>query len=65
MTVTLQERSCDAHGNTFETTAPLVQELFTDGCYSPAVGTPFPVNGGAVFEAGTKLGACETRGRCV
>ncbi|CAN5836864.1 hypothetical protein BH24GEM1_BH24GEM1_21560 [soil metagenome] len=57
VTVTLESRSCDAHGNRFEITQPLAQTLFTDGCYAPAVGTPFDLNGGAVFEAGTRLQA--------
>ena len=57
VTVTLENRSCDAHGNTFQITQPIAQTLFTDGCYAPAVGTPFPLNGGAVFEAGTRLEA--------
>jgi PKD repeat protein len=57
VTVKLQDRSCDAHGDTFRITAPIVETLFTDGCYSPAVGTAFPLNGGAVFAAGTHLQA--------
>jgi PKD repeat protein len=57
VTVTLQNRSCDAHGNTFEITEPVPETLFADGCYAPAVGTPFDLNGGAVFEAGTLLEA--------
>jgi PKD repeat protein len=57
VTVTLENRSCDAHGNTFEITQPLAQTLFTDGCYAPAEGTPFDLNDGAVFEAGTHLQA--------
>ena len=57
VTVTLESRSCDAHGNTFEITEPLALTLFADGCYAPAVGTPFNLNDGAVFEAGTRLEA--------
>jgi PKD repeat protein len=57
VTVTLESRSCDAHGNTFEITEPVAQTLFADGCYAPAVGTPFNLNGGAVFVAGTRLEA--------
>jgi PKD repeat protein len=57
VTVKLQSRSCDAHGNTFEVTAPVSETLFTDGCYTPAVGSLFQVNGGAVFPAGTHLKA--------
>jgi hypothetical protein len=57
VTVTLESRSCDAHGNTFEITAPVPETVLTDGCYSPVVGIPFGLNGGAVFEAGTRLQA--------
>jgi PKD repeat protein len=57
VTVTLAGRSCDAHGNTFQMTAPVTETLFTDGCYQPVVGQPFPLNGGAVFVSGTKLQA--------
>jgi PKD repeat protein len=57
VTVKLEQRSCDAHGNTFQITAPLAQTLFTDGCYSPAVGTAFDLNDGEVFAAGTRLEA--------
>lgn len=56
VTVTLESRSCDAHGNTFQITAPLAQTLFTDGCYA-AVGEPFNLNGGNPFAAGTRLDA--------
>ena len=56
VTVNLQSRSCKAHGNTFEMTAPVPETLFTDGCYTPNTG-PFPLNGGAVFAAGTHLKA--------
>jgi PKD repeat protein len=57
VTVTLTSRECTAHGNTFEITAPVAQTLFTDGCYSPAEGTTFDLNGGAVFAANTELEA--------
>jgi PKD repeat protein len=55
--VTLESASCTAHGNTFQITAPITATLFTDGCYSPAAGTFFDLNGGAVFAAGTHLKA--------
>jgi PKD repeat protein len=55
--VTLESRSCEAHGNTFEITAPITETLFTNGCYAPAVGTSFPLQGGAVFAKGTQLEA--------
>jgi PKD repeat protein len=57
VTVTLESRSCDAHGNTFRITAPVAQTLFTDGCYDAVLGNPFGLNGGSVFEAGTRLEA--------
>ena len=56
VTVNLESRSCLAHGNTFEMTAPVPETLFTDGCYTPNTG-PFALNGGAVFAAGTHLKA--------
>jgi PKD repeat protein len=57
VTVTLEGRSCDAHGNTFKITAPVSETLFADGCYTPAVGNSFQLDGGAVFTAGTHLKA--------
>jgi PKD repeat protein len=56
VTVNLVDRSCQAHGNTFEMTAPVPETLFTDGCYTPNTG-PFQLNNGAVFAAGTHLKA--------
>jgi PKD repeat protein len=56
VTVNLESRSCLAHGNTFEMTAPVPETLFTDGCYTPDTG-PFALNNGAVFAAGTRLKA--------
>ena len=57
VTVTLQSASCTAHGNSFQITEPIAETLFTDGCYSPAPGTSFSLNGGGVFTAGTHLKA--------
>ncbi|HEY7635783.1 MAG TPA: PKD domain-containing protein [Gemmatimonadales bacterium] len=59
VTVTLTSRECTAHGNAFQITAPAAaaQTLLTDGCYAPAVGTSWDLNGGAVFAAGTELEA--------
>jgi PKD repeat protein len=57
VTVKLQGRSCDAHGDTFKITAPVAETLFDDGCYSPAVGSLFQLDGGTVFAAGTHLKA--------
>ena len=57
VTVTLQSRSCDAHGNTFRITAPIQETLFTDGCYAPTVGSSFDLQNGTQFAAGTHLQA--------
>jgi PKD repeat protein len=57
VTVTLQSVECTAHGNAFQITEPVSEILFTDGCYSPAPGTSFDLNGGGVFGAGTHLKA--------
>jgi hypothetical protein len=58
--VTLQSRSCEAHGDKFVLTAPVVDTLFTDGCFAPvapAAGSSFTLNNGAPFAAGTQLDA--------
>jgi PKD repeat protein len=55
--VTLTSRECTAHGNSFQITAPITATLFTDGCYTPAEGTSFDLNGGAQFAANTELEA--------
>ncbi len=58
--VTLQDRDCEAHGNTFVITAPAVDTLFTDGCFSPKVpddGSSFTLNNGDAYAAGTQLSA--------
>jgi PKD repeat protein len=57
VTVKLEARSCEAHGNSFQITAPVAETLFTDGCYAPNIGQSFALNGGAVFAAGTRLEA--------
>ncbi len=57
VTVTLTDRDCTAQGNTFQITAPVAETLFTNGCYNPAKGTSFDLNGGAVFAANTELQA--------
>ena len=54
--VTLKSESCDAHGNTFVITAPAVDTLFTDGCFTTA-GTSFTLNNGDAYAAGTQLSA--------
>jgi hypothetical protein len=51
---------CEAHGNTFVITAPAVDTLFTDGCFSPVVpepGSSFTLNNGDAYAAGTQLSA--------
>jgi PKD repeat protein len=58
--VTLESVGCEAHGNTFVITAPAVDTLFTDGCFSPVVpqpGSSFSLNNGDVYAAGTQLRA--------
>jgi PKD repeat protein len=56
VTVTLDSRSCQAHGNTFQITAPTPETLFTDGCYQANTG-PWSVDGGAILPQGTHLKA--------
>jgi PKD repeat protein len=58
--VTLTTSGCQAHGDKFVITAPVVDTLFRDGCYAPvapADGSAFTLNGGVAFEAGTQLSA--------
>ena len=58
--VTLTSEDCEAHGNTFVITAPAVDTLFRDGCFSPvspAAGSSFTLNNGAAYAAGTDLSA--------
>lgn len=58
--VTLQSHDCQAHGDKFVMTAPIVDTLFTDGCFSPVAPDPaasFTLNGGTAFDAGTQLDA--------
>ncbi len=61
VTVTLVSEDCNADGNTFIITNPAPPDtLFTDGCHSPAPGTPaatFTLNNGAAYTAGTELQA--------
>lgn len=63
--VTLTERSCQAHGNTFVITAPIPETLFTDGCFAPVApdaGSSFTLNSGAAYAAGTDLQAAVLTG---
>jgi PKD repeat protein len=58
--VTLTSSDCQAHGNTFVITAPAVDTLFTDGCFSPvapAAGSSFNLNNSLPYDAGTQLAA--------
>jgi hypothetical protein len=55
--VTLESRECTARNNTFKITQPAEEVLFTDGCYSPDLGTTFDLNGGEAYAAGTELEA--------
>ena len=54
--VTLQSHDCEVHGNTFVITQPAVDTLFTDGCYD-AINSPFNLNNGTAYDAGTQLAA--------
>jgi PKD repeat protein len=55
--VTLESSSCSAHNNTFVITAPAIDTLFKDGCYSPPAGTSFDLNDGNAYTANTQLDA--------
>jgi PKD repeat protein len=57
VTVKLESRSCEAHGNKFQITQPILATLFTDGCYDPPVGQSFDLQNGDAFPAGTHLQA--------
>ena len=58
VTVTLTARDCETQGNTFVITQPEPSAtLFTNGCFTPAVGTSFNLNNGEAYTAGTKLAA--------
>jgi hypothetical protein len=57
VTVTLESRECTARNNTFRITQPAEEVLITDGCYSPAVGFTWDLNGGNAYAAGTNLNA--------
>jgi hypothetical protein len=52
--VVLNSSSCEAHGNTFRVTAPVVGTLTSDGCYATA-GTQLIFGG--PFPAGTEISA--------
>ena len=54
--VTLVSSDCQTHGNTFVITAPVVDTLFTDGCFATP-GTPFPLNNGDAYTEDTELAA--------
>jgi PKD repeat protein len=60
VTVTLVSEDCNAVGNIFIITAPVLDTLFTDGCYSPVPGTPeatFQLDNGNLFAQGTEIEA--------
>jgi len=52
--VTLDESSCDAHGNLFRFTAPVTDTLTADGCYEQAGKT---LEFAGPFPAGTEIAA--------
>lgn len=65
VTVTLESRGCTARNNTFIITAPALDTLFTDGCYSPPDGSlpaSFPLNNGSAYTAGTEIRAAMISG---
>lgn len=55
--VTLESNSCAARNNTFVITAPAIDTLFKDGCYTPPAGTSFDLNDGNAYTANTALKA--------
>ncbi len=60
VTVTLVSEECNAVGNIFIITAPVLDTLFTDGCNTPVPGTPeatFQLENGTVFAQGTEIQA--------
>ena len=54
VTATIVSRECAARNNQVVITSPITETVFADGCYDP-IGVSVPVNGGAVFAAGTTL----------
>jgi hypothetical protein len=52
--VVLQSTSCQAHGNLFRITEPVVDTLTTDGCYEQA---GLEIVRGGPYPAGTEIGA--------
>lgn len=61
VTITVTAVDCEFIGNAFAITEPIQETVFTDGC-QVANGTPFPINGGGAFDAGTNLQAQFTQG---
>jgi len=60
VTVTLVSEACNAAGNIFIITAPVLDTLFTDGCNAPVPGTPeatFQLDNGTLFAQGTEIEA--------
>jgi hypothetical protein len=54
--IELTSRECVAAGNTLELLLPVQATLFTDGCYSPEIGTVFTMSdNGNPFPAGTEI----------
>jgi PKD repeat protein len=57
VTVTLVSEDCEVRGNTFRITSPFEETLFDDGCFETPVPQSFPLQGGAVINAGTEITA--------
>ena len=54
VTATIVKHQCDAVGNQVVITSPIVETVFSDGCFDPE-GVAVLVNGGNAFTANTKL----------
>ena len=59
--ITVVTSDCEFIGNAFAITQPIQEPVFTNGCQL-ADGTPFSINGGTAFNAGTNLQAQFTQG---
>lgn len=65
VTVTMASTTCQFVNNTFAITQPILQTLFTNGCYDVPVGTVYTINGtnsDKSFPAGTSVQAQFTQG---
>jgi PKD repeat protein len=58
---TLTSSDCGFTGNELDITAPISEQVFTNGCQE-TVGTEYTINGGTAFDAGTQLAFTFTQG---